>query len=160
MTAQNMTYPHTNDAHRHHLLTKFTSLFFTEYILVGSRLYQIATLHRQIPSISLLVKNIMAARTHIVSLYKLVSLIPPAQQPQITCRYSRSFLQRLGYYTHSSQLPDLITSPKFRLSTSPPSVRTAQNLQQPAQFSYSNTYTISTSSPTGRPLRRFSCTSS
>jgi len=35
MTAQNMTYPHTNDAHRHHLLTKFTSLCFRVYILVG-----------------------------------------------------------------------------------------------------------------------------
>jgi len=33
MTAQNMTYPHTNDAHRHHLLTKFTSLFFRVYIV-------------------------------------------------------------------------------------------------------------------------------
>ena len=57
--------------------------------------------------------NISDSQKHMrihFGVHKLFLLIPPGQQPQITCRRSRSFLQRLRYYTHSSQLPALITT--------------------------------------------------
>ena len=67
MTARNITYPHTNAAHRHHLVTKFTSFLFKVYILVGRRVSFITaifiTIYRQFPCTSRIIKAGMAART-------------------------------------------------------------------------------------------------
>ena len=115
MTAPNITPRHTNAAHRHHLVTKFTRFLFKGVILVGRRLLLLYTYHyNYISSIPVYQSYSQSrhggAHKHWFSSQTLFAYIPPGQQPQITCRRSRSFLQRLRCYTHSSQLPDLITT--------------------------------------------------
>jgi len=113
MTAGKITYQHTHAAHRHHLLTNFQKYLLESiswWVDCVSFTPILATLHRQIPCVSLTLKATMAAHTHNVLVHTFRSLLPPGKQRQNTHWRSRSFVQRLGYHTDSSQLPDLTTS--------------------------------------------------
>jgi len=159
--------PHTNAAHRHHLYISEIHKFCFIY-RVHSSGWSATTLIHLFLQLYIL-NSRLPVNTHVYIHKTIICMAAHTQNGTHSFRlYHRANSRKLlaGARLHSynvsaiilTRLTSQISSPviQFRLSTSPPSVR----LQQPSQFSQSNTYMISTSSPTGRPLRRFSCTSS
>ena len=153
-----------------YIVTKFTSFLFKGVILVGSRVVasapHIATLHRQIPCISQhscihTQNHHMAAHTHTKWLQTLYAYT--------TGPTAAHYLPALAFIPTTSPLSySLVSAPRshhqsYNSASQLPHLQYAKcNIfsSQLISPNLTHVYMISTSSPTGRPLRRFSCTSS